>query len=169
MDNKSFKLASNLAELGEFFQNEIQTPGGKGTQDKGESSHYPSYRITTEPERAYSDSFSLTMSRPTQLSSGFTPLRNQKISGQDSPFFTIPGTFHERTRIKGQEKELFQPKAERVRTNYKEAVGLGERSPQGPKIVANTFNGIRTPAATNITLTKMEHSVVTPESNINSH
>ncbi|MBW0484944.1 hypothetical protein O181_024659 [Austropuccinia psidii MF-1] len=31
---------------------EIQTPGGKGKQDKGESSHYPSYRRTANPDRA---------------------------------------------------------------------------------------------------------------------
>ncbi|MBW0560306.1 hypothetical protein O181_100021 [Austropuccinia psidii MF-1] len=70
---------------------EVQTPGGEGNQDKGESSHYPSCRRTAEPDRAYSDSFRLTRSRPTQLSSGFTPFRHQQIHGQESPFFTIPG------------------------------------------------------------------------------
>ncbi|MBW0495944.1 hypothetical protein O181_035659 [Austropuccinia psidii MF-1] len=61
----------------------VHTPEGKGNQDKGESSHYPSNRRTTDPDRAYSDSFRLTGSRPNQLSSGFTPFRNQKISGQE--------------------------------------------------------------------------------------
>ncbi|MBW0567002.1 hypothetical protein O181_106717, partial [Austropuccinia psidii MF-1] len=56
----------------------VQTPGGKGKQDKGESSHYPSYRRTTDPGRAHSDSFRLTRSRPNQLSSCFTPFRNQQ-------------------------------------------------------------------------------------------
>ncbi|MBW0477792.1 hypothetical protein O181_017507 [Austropuccinia psidii MF-1] len=42
----------------------VQTPGGEGKQDKGESSHYPSYRRTTDPDRAHSDSFGLTRSRP---------------------------------------------------------------------------------------------------------
>ncbi|MBW0495548.1 hypothetical protein O181_035263 [Austropuccinia psidii MF-1] len=28
---------------------EVHTPGGEGKQDKGESSHYPSYRRTTDP------------------------------------------------------------------------------------------------------------------------
>ncbi|MBW0499672.1 hypothetical protein O181_039387 [Austropuccinia psidii MF-1] len=51
----------------------FQTPGGEGKQDKGESSHYPSYRRTTDPDRAYTDSFRFTRSRPNQLSSGFTP------------------------------------------------------------------------------------------------
>ncbi|MBW0587011.1 hypothetical protein O181_126726 [Austropuccinia psidii MF-1] len=59
----------------------VQTPEAKGNQDKGESSYYPSYRRTADPDRAYSDSFRLTRSRLNQLSSGFTPFRNQKISG----------------------------------------------------------------------------------------
>ncbi|MBW0509075.1 hypothetical protein O181_048790, partial [Austropuccinia psidii MF-1] len=29
----------------------VQTPGGEGKQDKGESSHYPSYQTTTDPDR----------------------------------------------------------------------------------------------------------------------
>ncbi|MBW0563149.1 hypothetical protein O181_102864 [Austropuccinia psidii MF-1] len=62
---------------------EAQTPGGDGKQDKGESSHYASSRITADPDRAYSDSFRLTRIRPNQLSSGFTPFRNQQISGQE--------------------------------------------------------------------------------------
>ncbi|MBW0499657.1 hypothetical protein O181_039372 [Austropuccinia psidii MF-1] len=82
-------------------QQEVQTPGGEGKQDMGESSHSQSYRRTADPDRAYSDSFRITRSRPNQLSSGFTPFRSQKISGQESPFFTIPGTFQEITRIKG--------------------------------------------------------------------
>ncbi|MBW0517591.1 hypothetical protein O181_057306 [Austropuccinia psidii MF-1] len=109
---------------------EVQTPGGKGTEDKGESSHYPSYRRTVNPDRAYSDSFRLTRSRPNQISSGFTPFRNQQISGQESPFFTITGSFQEKTRTQGQEQDLFSPKAERVRPNDLESVGLGERSTQ---------------------------------------
>ncbi|MBW0489273.1 hypothetical protein O181_028988 [Austropuccinia psidii MF-1] len=60
----------------------VQTPGGAGKQDKGESSHYPSYRITADPDRAYSDSFRLKRSMPNQLSSGFTPFKKQQISGQ---------------------------------------------------------------------------------------
>ncbi|MBW0501938.1 hypothetical protein O181_041653 [Austropuccinia psidii MF-1] len=100
----------------------VKTPGGEVKQDKGKSSHYPSYRRTAEPDRAYSDSFSLTRSRPNHLSSGFTPFRHQKISDQESPFFTIPGIFQEKTRIQGQKQDLFQPKAERVRPNDPEAL-----------------------------------------------
>ncbi|MBW0566209.1 hypothetical protein O181_105924 [Austropuccinia psidii MF-1] len=72
---------------------EDQTPEGEGKKDKGESSHYPSYRRTADPDRAYSYSFRLTRSRPNQLSIGFTPYGNQQISGKESPFFTIPGSF----------------------------------------------------------------------------
>ncbi|MBW0584001.1 hypothetical protein O181_123716 [Austropuccinia psidii MF-1] len=68
----------------------VQTPGGKGKEDKGESSHYPSYIRTVNPDRAYSYSFRLTRSRPNHLSSGFTPFRNKQVSDQKSPFFTIP-------------------------------------------------------------------------------
>ncbi|MBW0493925.1 hypothetical protein O181_033640 [Austropuccinia psidii MF-1] len=64
---------------------EIQTPGGEGKQDKGESSHYPSCRRTADPDRDYSDSFRLIRSRPNQMSSGFTQFRNQQISGRESP------------------------------------------------------------------------------------
>ncbi|MBW0566601.1 hypothetical protein O181_106316 [Austropuccinia psidii MF-1] len=84
----------------------VQTPGGEGKQDKGESSHYSSYG-RTDPDRAYSDSFRLTRCRPKQLSSGFTPFRNQKISGQESPFFIIPGSFQEKTRTQGKKQDLF--------------------------------------------------------------
>ncbi|MBW0560761.1 hypothetical protein O181_100476 [Austropuccinia psidii MF-1] len=51
-------------------QQAVQTPGGEAKQDKGESSHYPSYRRTADPYRAYSYSFRLTSSKPKQLSRG---------------------------------------------------------------------------------------------------
>ncbi|MBW0542052.1 hypothetical protein O181_081767 [Austropuccinia psidii MF-1] len=111
---------------------EVQTPAGEGNQDKGNSSHYPSYRRTAEPDRAYSDSFKLTRSRPTQLSSGLTLFRNQQISDQESPLFTIPGSFQEKTKIQRETQDLFLPQAERVRTNDPEAGVFGERSPQEP-------------------------------------
>ncbi|MBW0548038.1 hypothetical protein O181_087753 [Austropuccinia psidii MF-1] len=145
----------------------VQTPGGKGTEDKGESSHYPSYRRTVNPDRAYSDSFRLTRSRPNQLSSGLTPFRNQQISGQESPLFTIPGSFQEKTRKQGQEQKLLQPEEERVRTHYPEAVGLGKRTTQEPEVVVN-HSRISSPSNRNITPTQIEHNIVTPESNINS-
>ncbi|MBW0469726.1 hypothetical protein O181_009441 [Austropuccinia psidii MF-1] len=61
----------------------VQTPGGEGKQDKGESSHYSSYRRTDDLDRAYSDYFRLPRSIPNKLSSGFTTFRNQQISGQE--------------------------------------------------------------------------------------
>ncbi|MBW0522542.1 hypothetical protein O181_062257 [Austropuccinia psidii MF-1] len=145
-----------------------QTPGGEGKQHKGESSHYPSYRRTTDPYRAYSDSFRLTRSRPNQLSNGFTPFRNQQISVQESPFFTISGSVQEKTRIQGQKQEHLQPKAERVRPNYPEAVGFGERSTQEPEVAIHS-SSISSPINRDITPTQIEHDVVTPESNLNSN
>ncbi|MBW0531473.1 hypothetical protein O181_071188 [Austropuccinia psidii MF-1] len=60
----------------------VQTPGGEGKQDKGESSHYPSYRRIADPYRAHLDFFRLTRSKPNQLSTHLTPFINQQISGQ---------------------------------------------------------------------------------------
>ncbi|MBW0502033.1 hypothetical protein O181_041748 [Austropuccinia psidii MF-1] len=145
----------------------VQTPGAEVNQDKGESSHYPSYIRAAESDRAYSDSFRLTRSRPTQLSSSFKKFRNQHISDQESPFFTIPGSFQEKTRIQGQKQDFFQPKAKRVRPNDPEAIGLGERSTQEPDIVLNTFR-ISSSSNRNITPTQNEHNAVTPESNLKS-
>ncbi|MBW0538587.1 hypothetical protein O181_078302 [Austropuccinia psidii MF-1] len=96
---------------------EVQNPGGKVKEEKGESSHYPSYRRTADPDREYSDSFRLTRIRPNQLSSGFIPFRNQQISGQESPFFTVPGSLEKKTRIQGQKQDHLQPEEEKVRPN----------------------------------------------------
>ncbi|MBW0464273.1 hypothetical protein O181_003988 [Austropuccinia psidii MF-1] len=146
---------------------EVQTPGGEGKQDKGESSHYPSYRRTADPDRAYSDSFRITRSGPKQLSSGFKPFRNQHISGQESSFFTIPGNFREKTRIQGQKQDHLQPEEERVRPTDPQAVGFGERSAQEPEVVVND-SIISSPINKNMTPIQIEHNVVTPESNLNS-
>ncbi|MBW0501964.1 hypothetical protein O181_041679 [Austropuccinia psidii MF-1] len=145
----------------------VQTPGGKGKQDKGESSHYPSYRRTANPDRAYSDSFRLTGSRPNQLSSGLTPLRNQQVSYQELPLFTIPGGFQEKTRIQREKQDLFQSKEERVRPNDTEVVGFGERSAQEPEVALN-HSIISSPISRNITPTQIEHDAVSPESNLSS-
>ncbi|MBW0495299.1 hypothetical protein O181_035014 [Austropuccinia psidii MF-1] len=149
------------------YHQEVQTPGGEGNQDKGESSHYASYRRTADPDREYSDSFRLTRRRPNKLSSGFTPFRNQQISGQGSPLFTIPGGFQEKTRIQGQKQDHLQPEEGRVRPNDPESVGLGERSAQEPEVVVNKsrISGL---IDRNITPTQIEHNVFTPESNLKS-
>ncbi|MBW0467808.1 hypothetical protein O181_007523 [Austropuccinia psidii MF-1] len=68
--------------------------------------------------------FRITRRRPNQLSSGLAPFRNQKISGQESPFFTIAGSFREKTRKHGQKKDLLQPEEGRVRPHDPEAVGI---------------------------------------------
>ncbi|MBW0484447.1 hypothetical protein O181_024162 [Austropuccinia psidii MF-1] len=146
---------------------EVQTPGGEGKEDTGQPSHYPSYRRTADPDRAYSDSFRLTRSRPNQLSSGFTPFRNQQISGQELPFFTIPGGFQEKTKIQGQKQDHLQPEEERVRPNDPEAVGFGERSALEPEVVVNTSR-ISSPINRNLTPTQLEHNVITSESNLKS-
>ncbi|MBW0485776.1 hypothetical protein O181_025491 [Austropuccinia psidii MF-1] len=102
-----------------------------------------------------------------QFSSGFKPFRHQQIGGQESQFFTIPGSFQEKKRIQGQKQDIFQPKAERVRPNDPEAIGICERSTQEPEIVLKTSR-ISSPNNRNITPTQNEHSAVTPESNLNS-
>ncbi|MBW0465353.1 hypothetical protein O181_005068, partial [Austropuccinia psidii MF-1] len=66
-----------------------------------------------------------------------------------------------------EKKDLFQPKAERVRTNDPETVGLDERSAQEPEIVVHTSR-ISSPINRNITPTQIEHNVDTPKSNSNS-
>ncbi|MBW0465286.1 hypothetical protein O181_005001 [Austropuccinia psidii MF-1] len=89
------------------------------------------------------------------------------ISGHKSPFFTIPGSFQEKTRIQGQNQDHLQPEEERVRPNDPEAVEFGERSAQEPEVAVNNSR-IRSPIDRNITPTQIEHNVVTPESNLNS-
>ncbi|MBW0565677.1 hypothetical protein O181_105392 [Austropuccinia psidii MF-1] len=116
----------------------VQTPGGEGKQDKGKSSHYPSYRRTTDPDRAYSDSFRLTRS-----------------------------SFKEKTRIQGQKQDHFQPEKERARPNDQDAVEFGERSTQEPELVVNNSR-ISSPLNRNITPTQIENNAVSSESNLNS-
>ncbi|MBW0575586.1 hypothetical protein O181_115301 [Austropuccinia psidii MF-1] len=144
-----------------------ETPRGKGKQDKGESCHYPRYRRTVNPDRAYSDSLRLTRRRPNQLSSGFTPFRNQQVSDQGSQFFTIPGGFQEKTRIQGEKQDLCQSKEERVRPNDPEAVRFGERSAKEPEVVVN-HSRISSPINRNIIPTQIEHNSVSPEGGLNS-
>ncbi|MBW0514401.1 hypothetical protein O181_054116 [Austropuccinia psidii MF-1] len=145
----------------------VQTPLGEGKQDKGEASHYLNYRRTTDPDREYSDYFRLARSRPNQLSNGFKSFRNQHISGQESPFFTIPGRFQEKTRIQGKKQDFLQAKEERVRPNDPKAVGFGERRAKEPEVAVHNSR-MSCPIHRNITPNHIEHNVVTPESNLNS-
>ncbi|MBW0519504.1 hypothetical protein O181_059219 [Austropuccinia psidii MF-1] len=141
------------------FKQAVQTPAREGNWFKGNSSHYPSYRRTIEPDRAYSDSLRITRSRLTQFSSGFTPFRKQNISGQEAPFSTILATFKEKTRIQSKKQDLFQPQEERFKPNDPAAVGIGERSTKQPEIVVNTSR-ISSPINRAITPTQNEHNVV---------
>ncbi|MBW0474446.1 hypothetical protein O181_014161 [Austropuccinia psidii MF-1] len=159
-------LGRTLSKLLESYH-AVQTPEGKGNQDKGESSHYSSYRRTADPDRAYSDSLRLTSSKPNQLSSGFKPIRNQKLNGQGSPFFSIPGSFQEKTSKQVQTQDLLQSEEERVRPHDPEAVRFCERSAQEPEVAVNNSR-ISSPMNRNITPTQIEHNVVAPESNLNS-
>ncbi|MBW0569443.1 hypothetical protein O181_109158 [Austropuccinia psidii MF-1] len=142
-------------------------PEDLSQRDKLQGPYGDHQRRTADPDRAYSDCFRLTRRRSNQLSSGFTPFRNQQISGQESPFFTIPGGFQEKTRKQGQKKDPLQPEEERVRPHDPEAVGFDERSSQEPEVVVNNSR-IISPINRNITPTHIEHDVVTPESNLNS-
>ncbi|MBW0557878.1 hypothetical protein O181_097593 [Austropuccinia psidii MF-1] len=60
-------------------------------------------RREIEPDCLYYESFRLTRSgQPAKLPSGCKPLRHQKTSGQESPYFPIPGNIQDRERIIGQ-------------------------------------------------------------------
>ncbi|MBW0500393.1 hypothetical protein O181_040108 [Austropuccinia psidii MF-1] len=142
MDNKRFRLASHWVELVASFQ-----------------------KICFK-EIPFKNLMVITKGwNPTRNSS--IPFRHQKISGQESPFFTIPGSFREKKRIQGQKQDIFQPKEERLRPNDPEAVGLGEKSTKKPEIALNTSK-ISSTNNSNVTPTQNEHSVFTPESNLNS-
>ncbi|MBW0574774.1 hypothetical protein O181_114489 [Austropuccinia psidii MF-1] len=82
----------------------------------------------------YTDSLRLIRSgKPTKLPSGFTPLRHQQISDQDSPYFPFPGRTQERKRIIGQEQDFFKPEAEKVRSYDPELVVAAKRSTENNK------------------------------------
>ncbi|MBW0522331.1 hypothetical protein O181_062046 [Austropuccinia psidii MF-1] len=100
----------------------LQTPGGEGKQDKGESSHYPCYRRTPDPDRAYSDSFKLTSSRPSQLSSSLTHSGTNRSVAKSQHSSQSQEVSRRRQGYKGKKQDLLQPKAERVRPNDPEAV-----------------------------------------------
>ncbi|MBW0460646.1 hypothetical protein O181_000361 [Austropuccinia psidii MF-1] len=128
------------------------------------------HRREIEPERAYSDYFRLTRSgKPTKLPSGFTPLKHQKTSGQESPYFPITGNIQDRERIIGKEQDFFQPEQERVRSYDPEIVGPAERSTKKQQNFVNTSNEASSPKIRNDISTHIEHNFVTPESTISSN
>ncbi|MBW0507393.1 hypothetical protein O181_047108 [Austropuccinia psidii MF-1] len=150
-------------------QQEVQTPGEKRSQDKGESGHYQSHRVKTEPARSCSVPFRVIRSKPSKLPISFIAFRHQYIIDQESPFVKIPGNFHDKTRIKREKQDSFQQEEERVRPHDPEEVALDERSTPEPEIALSTSDRIRSPSHGRISPTKNGQSVVTPESNINSN
>ncbi|MBW0555703.1 hypothetical protein O181_095418 [Austropuccinia psidii MF-1] len=87
------------------YHQEFQTPECEGKQDKGESSHYPSYKKTSDPDRAYCNSFRPTRSRPNQLYR----------------------SFQEKTRIQGQKQDHLQAEEERVSPNDPQVVVISSK------------------------------------------
>ncbi|MBW0508908.1 hypothetical protein O181_048623 [Austropuccinia psidii MF-1] len=155
MDNKRFNLASYWEELGASCQkiclNEIDfrdlmviTKGWNPTR-KFRILEVSANRIRENQATSKAIEEQLTHTGHTQIPSGS----------------------QEKTRIKGQKQDLFQPKVERVRPNDSEAVGFDERSSKEPEFVVNNSR-ISTPINRNTNPTHIEHNVVTPESNLNS-
>ncbi|MBW0555542.1 hypothetical protein O181_095257 [Austropuccinia psidii MF-1] len=123
-----------------------------------------------EPEITYSDPLRLMRTgNPIRLHSGFTPLRHQQISDQESPYFPIPDRIQERKRIIGQEQDFFQPEAERVGCYDPEIVGPVARSTKKQQTVVNTSNAASIPKIRNGISTQMKHNIVIPESTIGSN
>ncbi|MBW0543184.1 hypothetical protein O181_082899 [Austropuccinia psidii MF-1] len=87
---------------------------------------------------------------------------------KESPFFTIPGSFQEKTRKQGQEKNFLQPEEGRVRPHDPEAVRFGKRNTQEPEVVVN-HSRISSPINRNITPTQTEPNITTPDRNLNSN
>ncbi|MBW0531498.1 hypothetical protein O181_071213 [Austropuccinia psidii MF-1] len=158
IDKKRFNLGSHWAELGESFQKICL---------KEIDFRDLMLKRNSLPRQGILRFLQAHKEQANQLSSDFTLFRNQQISGQESPIFTIPGSFQEKTRIQGQKQDHLQPEEERVRPNDPEAVGFGERSSQEPEVAVNSFR-ISSPINRNITPTQIDHNVVTPESNLNS-
>ncbi|MBW0588684.1 hypothetical protein O181_128399, partial [Austropuccinia psidii MF-1] len=119
------------------------------------------HRQEMEPEITSSDPLRLMRTgNPPRLPSGFTPLRHQQISDQESPCFPIPDRIQERKRIIGQEKDFFQPEAERVRSYDPEIVGPVERITNKQQTVVNTSNSASSPKIRNDISTQMKHNFV---------
>ncbi|MBW0546321.1 hypothetical protein O181_086036 [Austropuccinia psidii MF-1] len=120
-----------------------------------------------EPEITYYDPFRfMRTGNPIRLPSGFTPLRHQEISDQDSPYFPITDRIQERKRITAQEQDFFQPEAERVRSDDPEIVGPVAINTKKQQTVVNTSNAASSPKIRNYISTQMKHNVVIPGSTI---
>ncbi|MBW0519841.1 hypothetical protein O181_059556 [Austropuccinia psidii MF-1] len=182
MDNKRFNLASHWEELGASFHKiclkEIDfrdlmviTKGWNPTR-KFRLPEVRANRIRENQATIQAIEEQLTQTGHPHIPAGSQgagqiSFRNQQISVHESPLFTIPGSFQEKTRIQGQKQDHLQPEEERVSCNDPEAYGFGERSSQEPEVAVNNFR-ISSPINRNITPTQISHNVVTPESNLNS-
>ncbi|MBW0551516.1 hypothetical protein O181_091231 [Austropuccinia psidii MF-1] len=128
------------------------------------------YRRDMEPEIRYSDPLRLMRTgNPTRLPSGFTTLRHQQISDQESPYFPSQDRIQERKKIIGKEQDFFQPEAERVRSYDPEISGPAARSTKKQQTVLNTSNEASSPKIRNDISTQMKNNVVIPESTISSN
>ncbi|MBW0533209.1 hypothetical protein O181_072924 [Austropuccinia psidii MF-1] len=152
MDNKRFNLTSHWAELGASFQ--------KICLKEIDFRYLMVITKVWNPTRQ----FRLLQVRENRIRENQATI---KISGQESPSFTIPGDSLEKTRIQGQKQNHLKPEEERVTPNDPEAIGFGERSSQEPEEVVNNSR-ISSNIHRNITPTQIEHNVVTPETNLNS-
>ncbi|MBW0470716.1 hypothetical protein O181_010431 [Austropuccinia psidii MF-1] len=188
MDNKRFNLASHWAELGASFQKiclkEIDfrdpiviTKGWNPTRQSRflevRANRIRENQATTQAIEEQMGQTGHTQIRAgsqgagqisSPVASHHSETNRSVTKGQP---FTILGSFQEKTRIQGQEQDHLQPEEERVRPNYPEAIGFCERSAQEPEVVVHNSR-ISSPLNRNITPTKIEHNVVTPESNLNS-
>ncbi|MBW0544362.1 hypothetical protein O181_084077, partial [Austropuccinia psidii MF-1] len=142
MDNKRFNLASDWAELGESCHKICL----KEIDIKDLMAHKEQAKSALQ--------WLHTIQKPTYQWTRVTILhKSRKFPGEDKD-----------TRAK---KDHLQPEEGRVTPNDPEAVGFGERNAQEPELVVNNSR-ISSPINKNITPTQIEHSVVTPESNLNS-
>ncbi|MBW0575999.1 hypothetical protein O181_115714 [Austropuccinia psidii MF-1] len=165
MDKKRFKLASRWEELGascwniclkeiDFRELMVITKGWNPTRQ-------------FRPLEVRANRIRENKATIQDIEEQLTQTGHQHISGQESPFFTIPGCFQEKTRIQGQKKDHLWPDVERVGPNDPEAVGFGKRSAPEPEVIVNNCR-IRSHINRNITPTKIDHNVVAPEGNLNS-
>ncbi|MBW0518448.1 hypothetical protein O181_058163 [Austropuccinia psidii MF-1] len=127
-------------------------------------------RQEMEPEITYSDHLRLMRTgNPTRFPSGFTPLRHQQISDQESLCFPIQDTIQERKRIIGKEQDFFPQEDERVRSYDPEIAGSFARSTKKQQTVVNTSNEPSIPMIRNDIFTQMKQNFVIPESTISSN
>ncbi|MBW0510084.1 hypothetical protein O181_049799 [Austropuccinia psidii MF-1] len=190
MDNKRLNLASHWEELGESCQNiclkeidfkdlMIIAKGWNSTR-KFRLLEVRANRIRENQAATQAIEEQLTKTGYIQIPSGSqgagqitSPVTshhsetNRSVVKSDHYSHSQEGSRRRQGRTHGQEKDLFSPKAERVRPNDPETVGICERSTQEPEVVVN-HSRISSPLNRNITPTQIKHNAVSPESNLHS-